>query len=355
MRRLRVVLLMIAAATPLVASPQAPPPSGLAALLGRELARFPATTGIFVKHLDTGETAGVRADQAFSSASLIKLTFMLRAYRLADEGHLDLRSREVISRAQWRHGTGTLQYLEPGIEPTLRDLITQMIIVSDNTATDRVIEAVGGIDAVNGWLASRGYADLHANGRPHEYRRVLLGMLDPALADLTAEETTGLLYAMDGNPLFTAYRTVFTGPKAAWVDIVTTPANRQRFARLREEETSRNPALWLGSMTPRATARLLEDIARGTAASPYSTAEMLNALRRQQLGARRLPHFVAVPVAHKTGDGGTIANDAGILYTRSGPVVVAFFANGIQGPYAEAEDRIGRIGRLIVEYFDGRR
>jgi hypothetical protein len=180
-------------------------------------------------------------------------------------------------------------------------------------------------------------------------------MLDPALADLTAEETTGLLYAMDGNPLFTAYRTVFTGPKAAWVDIVTAPGSRRRFASLREEQTSKNQALWLGSMTPRDTARLLEDIQRGRAASPYSTGEMLNALRRQQLGARRLPHFVSVPVAHKTGDGGTIANDAGILYTRSGPVVVAVFANGVEGSYAEAEDRIGRIGQLIVEYFDGGR
>jgi hypothetical protein len=81
---------------------------------------------------------------------------------------------------------------------------------------------------------------------------------------------------------------------------------------------------------------------------------MLLALRRQQLGARRLPHFVEVPVGHKTGDGGTIANDAGIIYTRSGPVVVAFFANSVTGSYAEAEDRIGRLGQKLVDYFDRR-
>ncbi|MGE3274555.1 MAG: serine hydrolase [Vicinamibacterales bacterium] len=333
----------------------ATPASPLQRLLATELARFPATTGIYVAHLGTGETAGVREDQAFSSASLIKLTFMLRAFRLADQGFLELETREPIGRAEWRHGTGTLQYMEPGITPTLRDLITQMIIVSDNTATDRVIEAVGGIDAVNAWLTERGYTDLRANGRPHEYRRTLLGMLDPRLARLSAEETTGLLYAMDGNPLFRAYLGVFDGPKAGWVDIVTDPANRQRFARLREEETSRNPALWLGRMTPRGTARLLADLERGTAASPYSTEEMRTMLRRQQLGARRLPHFLRVPVAHKTGDGGTIANDAGIIYGRSGSIVVAFFANDIRGSYAEAEDRIGEIGRLIVDYFDGGR
>ena len=76
-------------------------------------------------------------------------------------------------------------------------------------------------------------------------------------------------------------------------------------------------------------------------------------MRRQQAGARRLPHFLDVPVAHKTGDSGVIANDVGIVYARSGPIVIAFFTNGITGPYAETEDRIGRVARLIVDYFDG--
>ncbi len=74
-------------------------------------------------------------------------------------------------------------------------------------------------------------------------------------------------------------------------------------------------------------------------------------LRAQQAGARRLPHFLDVPVGHKTGDSGVIANDVGIVYARSGPIVIAFFTNGITGPYAETEDRIGRVARLIVDYF----
>ena len=78
-------------------------------------------------------------------------------------------------------------------------------------------------------------------------------------------------------------------------------------------------------------------------------------LRRQQAGRRRLPHFLDVPIGHKTGDSAVIANDVGLIYSRSGPIVVAFFANGITGPYAETEDRIGRVARLIVDYFDGGR
>jgi hypothetical protein len=63
---------------------------------------------------------------------------------------------------------------------------------------------------------------------------------------------------------------------------------------------------------------------------------------------------VNVPVAHKTGDfPPVLANDVGIIFARSGPIVVSFFANAITGPYGEAEDRIGRIAQLILAYFDG--
>jgi beta-lactamase class A len=324
----------------------------LQSLLDAELASFPAVAGVSVKHLTTGEEGGVRADQDFSTASVIKLTFMVRAYQMADRKELDLDERITLTRAHLRHGTGVFQYHDPGLQPTLRDAITEMIITSDNTATDIVLMKIGGPAAVTKWLAESGYPTLASYGRPHEYRRDLLALLDPALAALTAEETSALMYASDRNPLFDRYGDLFTGPRAKWIELVREPANRQRLGRERDQRTSAERKFWLGSMTPSGTARLLESIERGTAASRESCAAMLLALRRQQLGARRLPHFVEVPVGHKTGDGGTIANDAGIIYTRSGPVVVAFFANSVRGSYAEAEDRIGRLGQKLVEYFD---
>jgi hypothetical protein len=83
---------------------------------------------------------------------------------------------------------------------------------------------------------------------------------------------------------------------------------------------------------------------------------MIRMMRAQQSGARRLPHFLNVPVGHKTGDfPPVLANDVGVVYARSGPIVIAFFANAIVGSYGEAEDREGRIAQLIVEYFDGAR
>jgi len=85
------------------------------------------------------------------------------------------------------------------------------------------------------------------------------------------------------------------------------------------------------------------------------TAEMRRIFGWQQSGLRRLPHFITVPVGPKTGDcTSSVANDVGVTYTRSGPVVVSFLRNGIREPYGEAEDRMGHVARLLVEYFDGR-
>ena len=98
---------------------------------------------------------------------------------------------------------------------------------------------------------------------------------------------------------------------------------------------------------------MLEALEKKTIASAASCDEMLRMLRAQQAGQRRLTHFISVPVAHKTGDfPPVLANDVGIIYARSGPIVVSFLGNAIIGPYGEAEDRIGRFAQQLVEYFD---
>ena len=288
------------------------PASGLQRVLDAELARFPGKAGVWVKHLTTGEEASVRGDEAFNSASVIKLPVMALAFEMADKGRLSLSDRVTITAADIRGGSGIFRYHDPGLQPTTRDVLLQMIITSDNTATDLAIGKVGGVDRVNAWLREHGYADA-----------------------LQLNMTTG--------DLFAKYRALPQG------------ANQN-------EKTNGDRAYWLGTMTPRATGRLIESIQRcsdGTATAPAiaaqkSCADMIRMMRAQQSGARRLPHFLDVAVAHKTGDfPPVLANDVGVVFARSGPIVVAFFANAIEGSYGEAEDRIGRIAQLIVEYFDG--
>ena len=286
--------------------------SGLQRLLDAEIARFPGKAGVWVKHLTTGEEAAVRGDDAFNSASVIKLAVLALAFQMAEKGELSLSERITINQSDYRGGSGVFQFNDPGLQPTFRDVLLQMVITSDNTATDLAIRKVGGVDRVNRWLRDNGYGD-------------------------------ALVLNMTVGELFAKYRAL------------PPDANRN-------EKTNGDRGYWLGSMTPRATGRLVESMQRcsepsapaGGLASQKSCADMMRMMRAQQSGARRLPHFVNVGVAHKTGDfPPVLANDVGVIFARSGPIVVAFFANAIEGPYGEAEDRIGRIAQLIVEYFDG--
>ena len=325
--------------------------TALTLALEAELDRFPARTSIYLKHLKTGEEAAVRADESFNSQSVIKVPIMVRAFQLAEERKLDLDERVTLGRADLRDGTGVFQYADVGLAPTVRDLILQMIITSDNTATDQITTKVGGVEELNAWLARSGYRMRMLN-RGHEYRRKLLARLDPRLAGITAEETTGLQYALSDNPLFELYRPFFAGQRAAWVEVVRNPANRRMHAENQRKLMVEDRNYWLGDISAREIGRMLEGIERETIASPASCKTMRLFLRRQLAGSRRLPHFVDVPVAHKTGDSGNIANDVGIIYAGSGPIVIAVLANGITGSYGEAEDRIGRIAKLVVDHFD---
>ncbi len=351
-RLLFIPLTAVALAIPIAPAAAQTTATPLVMALEAELGRFPARTGIYVKHLKTGAEAAIRADDSFNSQSVIKIPIMVRAFQLAEQGKLRLDERVTLTRAELRDGTGVFQLADLGLAPTIRDLIQQMIITSDNTATDHLTTRVGGVEALNGWLAQNGYKIRMLN-RGWEYRRKLLALLDPKLATITAEETTGLQYAMTGNPLFDHYRPLFVGERAAWLDVVRKPENRQRHQQNQRKLMVEDRNIWLGDITAREISRMLEGIERDSIASPASCAAMRLFLRRQLAGSRRLPHFLDVPVGHKTGDSANIANDVGIIYARSGPIVISVLVNGITEPVGEAEDRIGRIARIVADHFDG--
>ena len=287
----------------LTAFPAAEQPSPLKVFLARTVAEFPGTAGIWVKHLTTGETAGVQDIELFNSASVIKIPVLVLAFQMADRGELKLDERVTIRKEDIRGGSGIFRYHDAGLQPTVRDVLLQMIITSDNTATDLVIAKVGGVARVNAWLKEAGYAD-----------------------GLRLTQTTG--------DLFAKYNAL-------------APADD------RNGKTNGDRSYWLGEISARATGEMLEAIEKKTIASVASCDEMLRMLRAQQAGQRRLNHYLSVPVAHKTGDfSPVLANDVGIIYARSGPIVVSFLGNAITGNYGEAEDRIGRFAQRLVEYFD---
>ena len=321
---------------------------GLTRLLEAELSRFPAKVGIYVKHLESGEEAGVLADEEFDSHSVIKLPVLLLAFQMAEAGELDLDDRYEITRADLEPGSGIFQHHDLGATPTLRDLLTEMIITSDNTATGIMVRMVGGVDRLNTWIRRNGFMGVTV-GPVDEGWRPTLELIHPQFGTITVEEAHGLMYGAWDQHQFALYESLFVGEKADWLERVTDVALDSAFAAY-----DRRPDLWYGVMTPRGAAGMVEAIASTGIVSRESSDRIQVIMRQQLAGARGIPHFLDLSVAHKTGGGPSGgANDVGIVYARSGMIVISFFSTGIEEPYGEFEDRIGRIAKLIVNYFDG--
>jgi len=110
---------------------------------------FSGTVGVWGKHLSSNEELHVDADAEFESASSIKVLIMAAAFDLVRRGRARLQESLVYERGQFVRGSGILREMTPGARFSLRDIIVLMIAVSDNVATNMLIDRVGGVDAVN--------------------------------------------------------------------------------------------------------------------------------------------------------------------------------------------------------------
>jgi beta-lactamase class A len=324
------------------AAAQPSPKSGLTRLLEAEAARFDGKAGLYVKHLGTGEEAGVNATDRFETASTIKVPVMVLAFKLADEKKLNLDERYTLKASDMRGGSGIFRHHDLGLSPTIRDILLQMVITSDNSATDIMIAKDGGKDAVNAYLKREGYNNLVLNGTVFEFFRLRYETLDAKYRALTPED----MFALGSN------REDFRSSRAALIAEIEAA---QKGRNINEEmaKLAGNESRWLGISSPADMGRMLEGIEKCTIASKAACDEMKRMMRAQQAGTRKIPHYLDVPVAHKTGEVGGVTNDVGIVYARSGPIVMSFFTMGFTGPRVDADVRLGHVARLVVEYFDG--
>jgi len=116
----------------------------LAKQLQQVAADFDGVLGIAVKDLGTGETFFANADTVFPQASSIKIPILLELFRQAQAGTLKLDERVDVKKAQMAAGSGVLlRFSDAGSALSLRDLAVLMIVLSDNTATNILIDHVG--------------------------------------------------------------------------------------------------------------------------------------------------------------------------------------------------------------------
>jgi len=116
--------------------------------VARVCAEFPGQVGVWARHLGTGETVGVHEDEEFETASSIKVVIMAAVFAQIRTRRASLTERLRYRPRHFVRGSGILRDLTVGLRLTLRDLLVLMIALSDNVATNIVIDRVGGVAAV---------------------------------------------------------------------------------------------------------------------------------------------------------------------------------------------------------------
>jgi beta-lactamase class A len=117
---------------------------------------FPGHVGVYARHLDRGDVFSYHADDVLPTASAAKV-FLLMAYaQQCVEGKLDPDTRRTLKPEDLVHGSGVLRFCRPGLAPTLSDLAYLMMTVSDNLATNLLLDVIGGAAIVNRMLRELG-------------------------------------------------------------------------------------------------------------------------------------------------------------------------------------------------------
>ena len=136
---------------------------------------FEGVMGISIKDLNSGDEFSVNSDERFMTASAIKIPVLIELLRKAKSGELDLNERVTISNDLKVGGSGVLKELGDGTETmTIRDLATLMIIVSDNTATNIMID-IADMDDVNAVLEGLGLKVIRIRRKMQDFEAIKAG------------------------------------------------------------------------------------------------------------------------------------------------------------------------------------
>lgn len=141
------------------------PDAELQRRLEAAVAGFGGEVGIYARHLPTGATAAIRADELFPTASMIKVPLLVKLYDEVERGRLD-PEQEMVFADSLRYADYDLSAkFRDGEKIPLEELAFLMVSLSDNTASLWIQALVGGGEAVNRWLEANGYQGTRVNSR----------------------------------------------------------------------------------------------------------------------------------------------------------------------------------------------
>ncbi|MDX6614220.1 MAG: beta-lactamase class [Blastocatellia bacterium] len=227
-----------------------------------EVASFKGKVFLSAKNLDTGESYSLGGDERVRTASTIKIAVMIEAFARVAEGKAKWTDELVLTKGAKVSGSGILQEFSDGLHLTLRDGVNLMMLVSDNTATNLVLDVLT-TDAVNARMDSLGIKQI----------RIL--------------------------------RKIGSGGDS------------------REGKDPNNKRFGLGVATPREMVVVMEKLERGEIISPAAAKEMIELMKREQGHYAIGRTLWNVPMASKYGALDKLRSAVGIIYTKKGRIAMA--------------------------------
>lgn len=160
--------------------------SGIGADIERLAEACGGTVSVCVRDVRNAFDFSLNDDARMRSASTIKVPILIEALRQARDGLLDLNAEYSVPRGKCCDGSGVLAHLHDGVILTLKDLLTLMIIVSDNTATNMVIDTVG-VENVNSTLGGFGCSGMSLGRKMYDWEGMARGLDNFVVAREMAE------------------------------------------------------------------------------------------------------------------------------------------------------------------------
>jgi beta-lactamase class A len=288
-------------------SPTAPWVRRLEADLGRLDQAGGARIGVVVRDLETGQSASHGVDQAWYLASTVKVPVAITVLRAVERGDFTLDTVLTLRAGDVVDGAGPTNSHRPGKALSVRYLIEQMIVHSDNTASDMLIGLVG-VQAVNAFVQARVPGGFGPITSLADVRRHTYAQLTPAALGLSGRD----FITLRDEPSDCARVRMLSS-------LVQVPVPQLAPTRLGSAYAAYY-ASGLNSGRLDAYADLLQALAEGQALDAGHTAYLLAMMERLQTGQRRIKAGLPAGLrfAHKTGTQRERSCDAGLLTVPRG-------------------------------------